>query len=84
MTSLENLSSWHSDWKSHKIVVYGLGLSGFSVADTLNELGSSLLVIADRIDPEHADLLEVLGIRFEVQPDLVKLFLQNLPSCRCR
>ena len=66
MTSLENLSSWHSDWKSQKIVVYGLGMSGFSVADTLNELGSSLLVIADRIDPEHADLLDVIGIRFEI------------------
>lgn len=64
MTSLENLSSWHSDWKSQKVIVYGLGLSGFAVADTLNELGSSLLVIADRIDPEHKDLLEVLGIEF--------------------
>ena len=64
MTSLENLSSWHSDWKSQKIVVYGLGLSGFSAADTLNELGSQLLVIADRIDAQHADLLEVLGINF--------------------
>ncbi|MEN9749179.1 MAG: UDP-N-acetylmuramoylalanine--D-glutamate ligase, partial [Actinomycetota bacterium] len=64
MTSLENLSSWHSDWKSQKIVVYGLGLSGFSVADTLCELGAELLVVADRIDPEHRDLLEVLGIRF--------------------
>ena len=64
MTSLENLSSWHSDWKSQKVVVYGVGVSGFSVADTLNELGSKVLVVADRIDDQHKDLLEVLGIDF--------------------
>ena len=64
MTGLENLSSWHSDWKSQKVVVYGVGVSGFSVADTLNELGCRLLVVADRIDPQHKDLLEVLGIEF--------------------
>ena len=64
MTGLENLSSWHSDWKSQKAVVYGVGISGFSVADTLNELGCQLLVVADRIDAQHKDLLEVLGIDF--------------------
>lgn len=64
MTGLEKLSSWHSDWKSQKVVVYGVGISGFSVADTLNELGCQLLVIADRIDAQHRDLLEVLGIDF--------------------
>ena len=64
MTGLEKLSSWHSDWKSQKAIVYGVGISGFSVADTLNELGCQLLVVADRIDPQHKDLLEVLGIDF--------------------
>ncbi len=64
MTGLEKLSSWHSDWKSQKAVVYGVGISGFSVADTLNELGTQLLVIADRIDAQHKDLLEVLGIKY--------------------
>jgi UDP-N-acetylmuramoylalanine--D-glutamate ligase len=64
MTSLENLSSWHSDWKSQKAIVYGVGISGFSVADTLHELGVELLVIADKIDPQHSDLLSVLGIKF--------------------
>lgn len=64
MTSLEKLSSWHSDWKSQKVVVYGVGISGFSVADTLNELGSQLLVVADQIDAQHKDLLEVLGIQY--------------------
>jgi UDP-N-acetylmuramoylalanine--D-glutamate ligase len=64
MTSLDNLSSWHSDWKSQKAIVYGVGVSGFSVADTLHELGVELLVIADQIDSQHSDLLSVLGINF--------------------
>ena len=61
-SNLEQLTSWHSDWSSIKVAVLGLGKTGFSVADTLNELGSKLLVIAESADPEILDILEVLGV----------------------
>lgn len=63
MIDLAELNSWHSDWKQLRAVVYGVGVSGFSVADTLQELGAELLVVADRVDEQHLDLLNVLGIR---------------------
>lgn len=62
MTGLDHLNSWHSDWGQLRAVVYGVGISGFSVADTLQELGAQLLVVAERIEEQHLDLLNVLGI----------------------
>jgi UDP-N-acetylmuramoylalanine--D-glutamate ligase len=62
MSKLDELNSWHSDWSELKAVVYGLGVSGFSVADTLNELGAKVLVIADKADTEVVDILDVLGV----------------------
>jgi UDP-N-acetylmuramoylalanine--D-glutamate ligase len=44
------------------VAVLGLGKTGFSVADTLNELGSKLLVVAEAADSEVLDILEVLGV----------------------
>lgn len=66
MIQLSGLTSWHSDWTQLRAMVYGVGVSGFSVVDTLNELGSELLVIADSVDPQHADLLEVLGVETQI------------------
>jgi UDP-N-acetylmuramoylalanine--D-glutamate ligase len=66
MRALEQLSSWQSDWKDKKALVYGLGASGFSVADTLNELECELLVVANSIDEQYRDLLSVLQIDFAV------------------
>ena len=62
MSKLDHLSSWHSDWSELRAVVYGLGITGFSVADTLNELGSKVLVVADNAEAEVIDILDVLGI----------------------
>lgn len=59
---LQQLTSWSSDWSSIKVAVLGLGKSGFSVADTLNELGSKLLVVAQSADEEVLDILDVLGV----------------------
>lgn len=59
---LQQLNSWSSDWSSFKVAVLGLGKSGFSVADTLNELGSKLIVVAESADEEILDILEVLGV----------------------
>ena len=69
MSKLDHLNSWHSDWSEFKAVVFGLGVSGFSVADTLNELGAKVLVVADKADAESLDVLEVLGIEFLVGQD---------------
>lgn len=63
MSRLSQLQSWHSDWHGLRVLVYGVGVSGFSVADTLAELGCELIVVADRVDEEHQDLLNVLGIK---------------------
>ena len=63
MSSLDHLNSWHSDWRGLRVVVFGLGVTGFSVADTLAELGSDVLVVAEKADPEHLDILDVLGVR---------------------
>lgn len=68
MVSLESLNSWHSDWNQLKAVVYGVGVSGFSVADTLQELGTKLLVVATAVDDQHSDLLSVLGIQTLIGP----------------
>lgn len=69
MVDLSELISWHSNWKQLRAVVYGVGVSGFSVADTLHELGVELLVVADKIDEQHLDLLNVLGISSVVGVD---------------
>lgn len=62
MSRLDQLNSWHSDWKGLRAIVFGLGVSGFSVADTLAELGAEVLVLAEKAEPELLDILDVLGV----------------------
>lgn len=62
MSKLDTLTSWHSNWSELRVVIFGLGVSGFSVADTLSELGCEVLVVADKSEPEYLDLLDVLGV----------------------
>jgi len=59
---LEHLSSWHSDWSGLSVVVVGLAKTGFSVADTLHELGAKVLIVSDSASAEILDIVEVLGI----------------------
>ncbi len=61
-------SSWHQAWK-FKVAVLGLGKSGFSVADTLTELGSEVTVFAAKAEPQLAELLEVIGARLVLSDD---------------
>lgn len=63
MPRLDALDSWHSDWKNLRVAVFGLGVSGFSVADTLAELGVEVLVLAAKAEPEYLDLLSVIGVK---------------------
>jgi UDP-N-acetylmuramoylalanine--D-glutamate ligase len=62
--NIQELTSWHSDWKGLRVAVLGLGVSGFSVADTLVELGARVLVAAASAKEEHLGLLSVIGGEF--------------------
>ncbi|CAN7258240.1 UDP-N-acetylmuramoyl-L-alanine--D-glutamate ligase [Microbacterium sp. LjRoot45] len=60
---LDTLTSWHADWKGLRVAVLGLSVTGFSVADTLAELGADVLVVTESADEEYARLLPVIGAR---------------------
>ncbi len=62
MSDLSLLTSWHSNWRGLRVAVLGLGVSGFSVADTLAELGCQVLAIAKSAEPEITDILEVIEV----------------------
>ena len=68
MTDLSTLTSWHADWKGLRVVVLGLSVTGFSVADTLAELGAEVLVVTERADAEYSRLLPVLGVSLHEGP----------------
>jgi UDP-N-acetylmuramoylalanine--D-glutamate ligase len=61
---LDSLASWTADWRELRVLVLGLGVTGFAAADTLAELGASVLVAAAQGDVEREDLLSVIGARF--------------------
>ncbi len=61
-----------------RVAVLGLGVTGFSVADTLAELGAVVMVIAATADQTRRDMCGVLGITVvlsqntdDVPPELV-------------
>lgn len=62
MSRTDNLQSWHADWRDLRVVVLGLGVTGFSVADTLAELGAKVLVVAEKADAGQLDILDVIGV----------------------
>lgn len=55
------LTSWHHDWSELRVAVLGLGVTGFSVADTLVELGARVRVIYGAPDVDRERLLDVIG-----------------------
>lgn len=61
---LTALTSWDADWTGLRVIVTGIGLSGFSAADTLIELGARV-VVCDSTDSEEnrakADTLRIVG-----------------------
>ena len=63
---LRGLTSWHADWSGLRVAVLGLSMTGFSVADTLAELGADVLVLSASADEEYARLLPVIGARLEL------------------
>ncbi|MDO9591260.1 MAG: Mur ligase family protein, partial [Microcella sp.] len=63
MGRIDDLTSWHDDWSGLRVLVLGLGVTGFAVADTLAELGATVLVAARDPDVERAGILPVIGVR---------------------
>ncbi|MDT0157535.1 UDP-N-acetylmuramoyl-L-alanine--D-glutamate ligase [Microbacterium sp. ARD32] len=63
---LAGLTSWHSDWTGLRVAVLGLSVTGFSVADTLTELGAEVLVLSEDASEEYARLVPVIGARLEL------------------
>jgi UDP-N-acetylmuramoylalanine--D-glutamate ligase len=59
---LDNLTSWRADWAGLRVVVLGLGVTGFAAADTLAELGARVTVAATRPDEERARILPVIAV----------------------
>ena len=69
MSRVAGLTSWNADWAGLKVLVVGLGVSGFSVADTLWELGCVPLVVTEGASVEHRAILDALGVRVVISPD---------------
>ena len=57
-------SSWHADWSKLSALVLGLGKSGFSVVDTLTELGCKAVAVGAQAEPQLIELTEVIGAKF--------------------
>lgn len=73
-STLDHLRSWDADWSTLTVLVTGLGVTGFSVADTLAELGVSVTVVDgnDTADQRaKADTLRILGCTVHLGPDAV-------------
>lgn len=58
---VDDLTSWKADWSGLRVAVLGLGATGFSVADTLIELGCDVLVVAASAEDNPRNLLAVIG-----------------------
>lgn len=67
--NLSELTSWNSRWSQLRVAVFGLGVTGFSVADTLIELGAEVLVVASGADELRLKMLDVLGGKFVQHTD---------------
>ena len=56
--------SWDSDWAGLRVVVTGIGVSGFAAADTLIELGARVVVVDAATSAKaraQADTLKIVG-----------------------
>lgn len=68
MTELDSLVSWHSDWRGLRVAVLGLGVTGLAAADTLAELGATVLVLAPSATADQTAILEVIGATLVLDP----------------
>ncbi len=68
MSRISSLTSWHADWKGVRVAVLGLSDTGFSVADTLTELGAEVLVVSEGASDEYQTLIPVIGAALHLGP----------------
>jgi UDP-N-acetylmuramoylalanine--D-glutamate ligase len=68
-SSLDTLTSWHSDWSGLRVVVVGLDATGFAVVDTLVELGAEVLALAPEAQADVVRIAEVIGASVHVSSD---------------
>lgn len=61
---LSALTSWHADWAGLRVGVLGLGVTGFSVADTLAELGAQVMVVAAGAEELRITMVDVIGATY--------------------
>jgi UDP-N-acetylmuramoylalanine--D-glutamate ligase len=74
---LDGLTSGSADWRGIRVVVTGLGVSGFAAADALHERGARVVAV-DGGDPsvdvalgERARILDILGVDVRLGPEHV-------------
>nr|WP_235510768.1 UDP-N-acetylmuramoyl-L-alanine--D-glutamate ligase [Curtobacterium sp. Leaf261] len=81
---MSGLTSWYSErWRGLRVAVLGLGATGFSVADTLVELGAAVLVLSSDAPEDRVELLHVIGAEFvqtplDTTPDALVAFAPDL------
>ncbi|WFR85289.1 UDP-N-acetylmuramoyl-L-alanine--D-glutamate ligase [Arthrobacter sp. Y-9] len=73
---LDSLRSWDADWSGLRVVVTGIGVSGFAAADTLIELGAHVVVVDSATSDTaraQADTLKIVGaVDVLLGPDAVE------------
>src|SRR5690349_3908210 len=68
------LTHGQADWAGLRVVVAGLGVSGFAAADALLERGARVVVVDPREDQaqrERGIVLDTLGADIRLGPDAV-------------
>ncbi len=77
MSRLDSLTHRDADWRGLRVLVTGLGVSGFAAADALVERGA-VVVGVDGADPvakpvlgERARILDILGVDVRLGPEHV-------------
>ncbi len=69
-------TSWHQAW-NFRVAVLGLGKSGFSVADTLIELGAEVTVFAAQAETQLQELIDVIGAKLVKSDDPTTIEIQD-------
>lgn len=76
-TRLDGLTHREADWAGLRVVVAGLGVSGFAAADALLERGAAVHVVDGALPAQGSamgqrrDILEILGATFGLGPGAV-------------
>jgi UDP-N-acetylmuramoylalanine--D-glutamate ligase len=69
---LRNLTHRDADWSGLRILVTGLGISGFAAADALSERGAIVSVVsadATAAINERAQILQILDVDVRLGPE---------------